>query len=78
MNSFINRNCILIVQEIENHPDSIIDKIKNCFESINIIYINSTIQLQNFKEKPLFDEKWLLLFENIYIFEQVYKSMDLS
>lgn len=78
MKSFIDHNYILIIKELEKHPNSFIPKIKDCFESINVVYVNYTTQLSNYKYNPLFDKKYLFIIEDYYIFEQIYKSLNLK
>lgn len=78
MKSFIEHDYILIVKEVEKHPNSIVPKIKDCFETINIVNVNQTTQLVNYKDKPLFDKKYLFIIEDCYTFEQIYKSLNLK
>lgn len=78
MKSFIDSNYILIIKEMDKHPNSIVPKIKDCFETINIVYVNQTTQLTNYKAKPLFDKKYLFIIEDYYTFEQIYKSLNLK
>ena len=78
MKSFFEHNYILILKELEKHPNSFLPKIKNCFESMNVIQVNHATQLSNYKSKPIFDKKYLFIIEDYYTFEQIYQSLNLK
>ena len=60
---------VLILQEVSYHPNSYITKLKGFFENPSVIVVSKKDALKNIKKKPMFDERYLVLFEDIRLFK---------
>lgn len=61
--------CILIVQEQAMHPQSVIDYLCSKFEKPSILNIHDKDALRSLNSPPIYDDRYLLLFDNLKVFE---------
>lgn len=61
---------VLLLQEVAYHPNSYLTKIMKNFELTSIVQITKKEELRKYSKPPLFDEKYLILFEDIKIFSE--------
>lgn len=60
---------ILLLQEVKYHPRSYMSKLDARFETPSIVRITRKEELRKITKAPLFDEKYLVIFESIKAFE---------
>lgn len=59
----------MIIQEVNLHPNSVITRIEKSFEKPSIIHIVSSEGLRGYSKPPIFDRKYLVIFDNIRVLE---------
>lgn len=55
---------LLILQEVNLHPNSYLTKLEGAFEAPSIIHVHSREGLRKFNTPPIYDAKYLVLFED--------------
>lgn len=60
-----NLDFVLILKEVSYHPSSYITKLKGMFEDPSIITVNKKDGLKHYRKRPMFDEKYLVIFEDV-------------
>lgn len=60
---------VLLLQEIKYHPNSYMDKLYAQFEVTSIVHISRKDELKKYTKAPLFDEKYLVIFDDLRVFE---------
>lgn len=63
-------NYILLIDEIEGHPKSLLKKICLGFEKPSIVHFTSERQLSKLKTKPIFSEKYIVIFDSLFLLKQ--------
>lgn len=69
---------VLLVQEVALHPHSIVKRLEERFEVTSIVHLTKKDGLHYYSKPPLFDDKYLVIIEDLRIFESniVYLRMD--
>ena len=62
-------NFVLLLQEVKYHPDSVLTRLTRDFESPSIVHGNKRDILRNYQKPPLFDPRYLVIFDDIKLFE---------
>lgn len=65
----VDLNFVLIIQEYEMHPEPFIREIIDKFESLSIIRVHGKSGLDRIKTAPVYDERYLVLFETVRTFK---------
>ena len=60
---------VLLLQEVQYHPKSYLEKLNSMFEVPSVIRVMRKEELRRITKPPLFDEKYLVLFDDIQLFE---------
>lgn len=60
---------VLILQEVGLHPHSYLDKLEGAFEAPSIVHVHSRDGLRRYNTPPVYDEKYLVLFDDVKILE---------
>lgn len=60
---------VLVLQEVELHPHSYLSKLEGAFETPSIAHIHSKDGLKRYTFPPVYDAKYLVLFESFKVFE---------
>lgn len=71
-------NYVLLLREVPLHPDSVLNKLKAAYEQPSIIYVQGNDGLQRIKKKPMFNDKFLVIFEFVSLFKSSVSLLDLS
>lgn len=61
--------CVLIVQEQAMHPQSVVDYLTARFEKPSVLNIREKDALKSLSSPPVYDDRYLLLFDNLKVFE---------
>ena len=61
---------ILLLQEPRFHPNSYLTHLTDRFEVTSILHVVKKDELRHFQKPPLFDHKYLVIFEDIRAFEE--------
>ena len=61
---------VLLLQEVNYHPNSYLEKLDSKFESPSIIRVTKKEELRKVTKPPLFDEKYLVLFDELKLFQE--------
>lgn len=60
---------VLILREVELHPHSVLSKIEGAFERPSIIHVVTRDAMRQYTKHPIFDDKYLAIFDSVKIFE---------
>ncbi len=60
---------ILVVQEVPMHPHSYLAKLEGAFEKPSIVRVHSKDSLRRYTRPPIYDEKYLVLFDSVKVLE---------
>lgn len=60
---------ILILQEVRYHPNSLLLKITSAFETPSVVSVSRKDLLKQYQKPPLFDPRYLMLFDDVKVFE---------
>lgn len=55
---------ILVLQEVPLHPHSYLTKLEQAFEQPSVLHIHSRDGLRKYSAPPVYDKKYLVIFEN--------------
>ena len=69
---------VLILQEVGYHPNSYLTKLDSKFESPSIIRVTKKEELRRVTKPPLFDEKYLVIFDDLKMFQDNYAFLSLK
>lgn len=69
MKTEINKK-FLLVQEVEMHPASLLDKLRVKFEAPDVIQVNSKTSLRSYVKPPIFDSNYLVVFTSVRLLEE--------
>lgn len=61
----VDLSFILLVQEDDMHPEPYLSTLINKFESLSILRIYKSGALEDIKTRPMFDDRYLIIFENV-------------
>lgn len=61
---------VLLLHEVAYHPNSYLAKLTSMFEVTSVIKITRKEMARKYRSKPIFDEKYLLIFDDVKVFEQ--------
>lgn len=68
----------IVLVEQPHHPRSRLNEIQSKYEKPSIIQTDSVTAIQNIKTKPIFNDKYLVIFRSAYVFKQVYATLNLD
>ena len=60
---------VLILHEVSYHPQSYLQKLTAMFEVTSIVHVRRKDELRRLNKKPLFNEKYLVIFDDLEVFE---------
>ena len=66
---------LLLIDEVVGHPKSAVTTLCSKFEKHSILHISSEQQLSKIKTKPIFSEKYLVIFDSLYALKQALQSV---
>lgn len=72
------KDFVLILREVAYHPISFLLKLGEKFESISILHITGKDELKRYQKPPLFNSKYLVVFEDLKTFESNYELIKFS
>lgn len=61
---------VLLLHETQYHPESYLLKLRERFEITSIITVTGKDELRRYNKRPLFNERYLVIFEDVKIFEE--------
>lgn len=59
---------VLLLQEVPYHPRSYLEKLNAQFEVTSIVSIHGKDDVRKYRKPPLFDDRYLVLFEDLRVF----------
>lgn len=62
-------SAVLILQEVGLHPDSVLARMEKAFEKPSIVHVTGKDTLRSYTQRPLYDQKYLIIFDDIQIFK---------
>lgn len=65
----MNDSYVLVLHEIAMHPHSYLKKLEGAFEAPSIVYVHSRDGLRKYTTPPVYDDLYLIVFEDKKIFE---------
>ena len=74
----MDKDYVILLQEIDLHPESYIRKIVQCFEKPSVMTVVSSDFFKRNTPVPMYDDKCLLLFESFRCFKDSVSSIQLS
>lgn len=60
---------VLILQEVALHPHAVLTRLEDCFEKPSIIHVVRRDGLRGYTKPPIYDDKYLVVFEDTKVFE---------
>lgn len=60
---------VLLLQEVAYHPRSYFTKLNGRFEVTSIVHVHGKDEVRRYTKPPMFDDKYLLIFEDLRVFE---------
>lgn len=69
---------ILILQEVALHPHSYLDKLEDAFERPSVVHIHSRDGLRSYTAPPVYDKKYLIIFDDAKSLESNISYIQLS
>lgn len=66
---FKDKDAVLILQEVPMHPRTVLKRLEDCFERPSIVRMSKKEGLKHYNKPPVYDSKYLVLFEDKRIFE---------
>ena len=69
------KDFLLLIDEVIGHPDSALTKICSRFDKQSILHVSSEQQLSKIKTKPIFSDKYLVIFDSFYTLKQTIQSV---
>lgn len=69
MTTNLDGSYLLILQEVNLHPHSYLSKLEGAFEAPSIVRIHSKDGLRKYRTPPVYDERYLVLFDSVKILE---------
>lgn len=69
------KDYILLISEVEGHPKSMLKQLSAKFEKHSILQISSEQQLAKIKTKPIFSDRYLVVFNSFYTLKQSIQSI---
>ncbi len=61
---------VLLLQEVLNHPHSYLTKLVAQFEITSVIQVHREDDVRKLTAKPVFDDKYLVLFDDVRVFQK--------
>lgn len=61
---------ILLLHEVPYHPDSYLTKLTSKFEGPSILHITKKEELRKYRTPPLFNERYLVLFDGLKVLQE--------
>lgn len=71
-------NYILALQEVPLHPHSYLTKLEGAFEKPSIVHIHSRDGLRRYTSRPIYDEKYLVIFDGVKALESNFAFIKLE
>lgn len=71
----MENNYVLILYEVKFHPKSLLPKLTGSVETTSIVHVNNKTQFRQYNKRPLFDEKYLVLFDDVNTFKKSKESL---
>lgn len=74
-----SKGFVLLLQEVAYHTRSYLTKLYRKFEITSVVHIHGKEELKKYNKGPIFDDRYLVIFENAKIFEsnKAYLSFDI-
>ena len=69
------QDCVLLLQEVPLHPHSVLKRFEACFEKPSIIRMVKKDGLRQYTKPPIFDDRYLVVFEDLKVFESCISSL---
>lgn len=67
---------VLLLREVAYHPKSYMTKLASQFEISSVVRITKKDGLRAYAAPPLFDEKYLVIFEDLHLFKDAYSQIN--
>lgn len=64
-----DKGYVLIIQEVPLHPHSYLDRLEEAFERPSIVHVHSKEGLRKYDTPPVYDERYLVVFDSKKILE---------
>ncbi len=64
-----NEGYVLALQEVQLHPNSYLIKLEEAFEKPSVIHVHTKDALRRINEAPVYNDRYLVIFESSRIFE---------
>lgn len=64
----MNNDKVLVILEPVNHPNSILPNIKSRVETLSIINVHSSRRVEEINSPPIYNDKYLLIFDDLKVF----------
>lgn len=61
---------MLLLHEVSYHPNSYIKKLSSSFEATSVVRVRGKDDLRKYSRAPLFDPKYLVIFEDLKLFTE--------
>lgn len=78
MPSEVEKNKVLLLQEPALHPNSVLVQLRDKFEKPSILHIVRKEGLRGYTKPPVYDENFLVIFEDCKTFEANLESLNLE
>lgn len=60
---------VLLLHEVSFHPNSYLNRLSSKFEVASVVRVHRKEELRKYRKPPLFDDKYLLIFDDLKVFE---------
>lgn len=64
-----DKGYVLLIQEVPLHPHSYLDRLEDAFERPSIVHVHSKEGLRKYDTPPVYDERYLVVFDSKKILE---------
>ena len=73
-----NSDYILLIDEVEAHPHSMLSSIIGKFPRHSVVRVSNEKQLMQLKTKPIFSDKYLIVFDSFYTLKHCLQNIKFS
>lgn len=78
MINLTDKNSVLLLKEVQLHPNSMLIELSKRFEKPSIIRVFGKESLRQYRNRPVYDNNYLVIFEHLNLFESNINSIDLE
>ena len=69
---------VLILQEVPLHPHTVLTRLEDCFEKPSIVHVTRKDGLRAYTQRPIYDDYYLVIFEDVRVLESCSSSIRLD